>query len=671
MKTELIAAIFLMAVIVVLTTPTVSYLRDFDTWYHYRLAEYTFEQGVRPSFDPLSNLGERILYPPLLHYLIAIPAHLPGLSVMLDSQLYPPLAGIIALIFVFLFVRETFDERTAILAVLLLSLLPIFKAMTSFGFSDHDALDYVFISSTLFFFVKAIKKEEDAPLAPAPSVPRSDGQSELPKEHPRIEKPAAQKPLYYALAGISVGLFALEWEGFPMLVVLLSGSMLLCALLNSRLKLLDTEIVTGFLILSLISTGVASLWYGFDILPIFAIELASAAFSYVALRFEKSSQITIALVAVLVLSLPAAYLFRGDIINTGLIFLGLMEKGVYLKYVAELQTPNVDQFSQLYGVQLFSLILGMCLFVTSTKELKRHTVFFISCVVFFAFLAFSAIRFIEYFGIFASIMSAYLLNWVFEIINKSVKRDIFIPLMLISAALLTWQLLPFLPTMTFSVSNNWYTSLQWLKNNSNQNDVVLSWWDYSQWVNGIADRKTVVNNQPPGRFDDAMVFFGTNDWGKAKEILDKYNVSYVMVSRGTLPKIYIADAFLNQTIDFQIATPQSEGTLYRIQFGSFQTFFDLTSQLAWDQDYRGGTKTYYHEVGVFNGGLNQAQYFTANLSGVNFNDDYLFLFSDSAIRIPKDTKNRVFFTLMYENSTIPYLSLVEDSGEVRIYKVLK
>jgi dolichyl-diphosphooligosaccharide--protein glycosyltransferase len=658
MDRELLVAIFLIIAITAFTTPTVPYLRDFDSWYHYRLAEYTFEQGIRPFFDPLSNTGERIVYPPLLHYIIALPAHMPGLNVMLVSQICPPLASLLALIFVFLFVREVFDERTAMLAAILLSVLPVFKAMTSFGFSDHDALDYIFISSTIFFFAKAIKRE-DASQAEL----QVGGQT-------RIEKTAARNLLYYALAGVSVGLFALVWSGFPMLIIMLSGFMILCALLNSRLNLLDTDMVAGFLLLSVISTVIASLWYGFDILPLLAIELASAAFSYIAVRFEKSNRATLVLAAIIICSLPLFYLFRGDLINTGLTYLGLRDKGVYLEYVAELKTPDLGQFSQLYGVQLLPFLLGLCLFAASIKQLKRHIVFFAVCTIFFAFLASSAIRFIQYFGIFASIFSAYLLSRLFELINKAVKKDAFIPLMLISALLFTQPMLYILPTMTFSVSDDWYSSLQWLRNNSKADDVVLSWWDYSPWVNGIAERKTVVNNQPPGRFDDSMIFFGTNDWDRAEGILSKYNVSYVIVSRGTLLKIYTAGKFLNETIDFQIAQPTRQGTLYQFKFsGKFKTYFDPVSRVAWDEDYGTGSKKYYKEVGLFDDQLYKTVYFTANITGVEFNDDYLYLFSDNTIRIPKDTKNRVFFNLMYENSAIPYLELVKDAGEVRIYKV--
>jgi hypothetical protein len=189
-------------------------------------------------------------------------------------------------------------------------------------------------------------------------------------------------------------------------------------------------------------------------------------------------------------------------------------------------------------------------------------------------------------------------------------------------------------------------------------------------VNGIAERKTVVNNQPPGRFDDAMIFFGTKDWEEARELLNKYNVSYVIVSRGYLVRIRSAEKFLNETIDFQMTKPSSQGALYLIRFSSkFKTYFDPISRVAWDEEYGSGRKTYYREVGVFNEELSRTQYFTANVPGAEFNDDYIFIFSDAAIRIPKETKDRGFFNLMYTNSTIPFLKLVKETSEVRIYKV--
>jgi len=647
MKIELLAAIFLVIAVGALTTPTVPYLRDFDPWYHYRLAEYTFEQGTMPSFDPLSNMGENIVYPPLLHYLLAIPAHLPGLNVMLVSQIYPLLAAALALIFVFLFTREVFDERTAMLAVILLAVLPIFKGTTGFGYSDHDPLDYLFISSTFFFFVKALK---------TPTAPFSSPLSVI--EH-------KEKLVYYVLAGVSVGLFALTWGGFVLLVVILSAFMLAISLFNPYLKLLEKEVTIGFLVLSIVFAVIASLWYGFGLMPFLGMMLFSAIFSYVALRLENNRNAFLILLAIVLLcSLPLLVLSKSSIVDAELAYM-LKEKGVYLGDVTELQTPTLTNISQHYGLQLLLFLAGLILFLTSLKKFNRATLFFLVSFALLALLASTAIRFLQYAGIFVSIFSAYLLNRLSDVASSSVKKDVFIPVMILSAALFYI----YLPQIVHhSVSDDWYTSMQWLKNNSDQDAVVMSWWDYSQWVNGIAERKTVVNNQPPGRFDDQMIFFGTNDLDKARAILEKYDVSYVVVSRGYLARIGSSEKFLNETIEFNMASPSSAGGIYSAKFGTgFKTYYDPTRNVAWDE-YPDGRKVYYKEFGAF---TDKNLYFTSAPSGVELNDNYLFMFADLFIRMPMQTKNRVFFNLMYTNSTIPYLELVKDAGEVRVYKVVK
>ena len=479
--------------------------------------------------------------------------------------------------------------------------------------------------------------------------------------------------LYYILAGVSIGLFALTWLGFTLLVVILSSFMILLSLLNSRMKMIDKDMIIGFVVTSIVFSVIASPWYGADILPISSIALFSAAFSYVALRLGNSTKSLPMLVLLLVVcsALPLLF-FRSELTDTGLVYIGLKDRGVYLDQVAELKTPNFNQFSQLYGIQVLLFIAGLWFFLTSIKAFKRENLFFLLTLALLMFLASTAIRFIGYFGIFVSVLSAYFIVKISDIISKSVKKDVFIPVMVLSAILFTQQLMPLLPTLTFSVSDDWHNGLQWLKNNSNPDSVVMSWWDYSQWVNGVAERKTVVNNQPPGRFDDQMIFFGTNDSNKAREMLKKYNVSYVIVSRGYLVRMPTSGKFLNETIEFNTASPSRIGSLFSARFGTgFKTFYDSSLNVAWDE-YPDGKKVYYAEIGMFNQeqGTYRNQYVKASITGVEFNEDYLFMFSDLFIRIPAQTKNRVFFNLMYTNSTMPYLELVKDAGEVRIYEVV-
>ena len=47
----------------------------------------------------------------------------------------------------------------------------------------------------------------------------------------------------------------------------------------------------------------------------------------------------------------------------------------------------------------------------------------------------------------------------------------------------------------FSTStNDWSDAMQWLKENTSEDAVVASWWDYGYWISTLAERKTLADN---------------------------------------------------------------------------------------------------------------------------------------------------------------------------------
>jgi dolichyl-diphosphooligosaccharide--protein glycosyltransferase len=44
------------------------------------------------------------------------------------------------------------------------------------------------------------------------------------------------------------------------------------------------------------------------------------------------------------------------------------------------------------------------------------------------------------------------------------------------------------------VSNDWKESMEWLKTNTPEDSVVVSWWDYGYWITTMSDRTTVNDN---------------------------------------------------------------------------------------------------------------------------------------------------------------------------------
>jgi len=47
----------------------------------------------------------------------------------------------------------------------------------------------------------------------------------------------------------------------------------------------------------------------------------------------------------------------------------------------------------------------------------------------------------------------------------------------------------------FDVStNDWYDAMQWLKENTPEDAVIASWWDYGYWISTLGERKTLADN---------------------------------------------------------------------------------------------------------------------------------------------------------------------------------
>ncbi|CAB50367.1 oligosaccharyl transferase [Pyrococcus abyssi] len=74
------------------------------------------------------------------------------------------------------------------------------------------------------------------------------------------------------------------------------------------------------------------------------------------------------------------------------------------------------------------------------------------------------------------------------------------------------------------INKEWENALIWLKNNSNENDVILAWWDYGAWITYYSRRAPVAEIAPNP--DVALYYLGARnrDW------IMSLGVDYVIVS---------------------------------------------------------------------------------------------------------------------------------------------
>jgi len=85
-------------------------------------------------------------------------------------------------------------------------------------------------------------------------------------------------------------------------------------------------------------------------------------------------------------------------------------------------------------------------------------------------------------------------------------------------------------------ANDWLESLEWIKNNTPQDAVIASWWDYGYWITTMSDRTTFVDNATliDSRIKHmAKIFLSTPDeaWNMLKEWDADYVVVYVAAER--------------------------------------------------------------------------------------------------------------------------------------------
>lgn len=97
--------------------------------------------------------------------------------------------------------------------------------------------------------------------------------------------------------------------------------------------------------------------------------------------------------------------------------------------------------------------------------------------------------------------------------------------------------------------------LEWIRNNTSENATFLCWWDYGHMIKGYAERDSVVRNpsqeildsvgdpssieefDPHLRIVDVATALTTSNLTEMLQILDKYDVTHIMVCSDDLGKV--------------------------------------------------------------------------------------------------------------------------------------
>lgn len=576
------------------------YMLGLDPYYYYRITGYVLDGTIQfcgsVPCDMMRNypLGTTLRFS-IFPYFLAV-WH--KLVEFFTSQprtyshiIYPAVIGVIGLIFFFLFIREIFDSKTALVATGFLAVVPAYLYRTLAGFADHESIAMLLMFASFWLFALF-----------------------------RKETQLKKKLTFAALSGLVATSMALTFAGFTLLTV----SIALFVTLEILLGRVSKEYSAGYLIWVLIFAFPLLLFkglYGYEFsglagwlgsaLPF--LPLAAFGFYYgfkqINLKLEK---ISLGFQSILV----SAAVFGGGFLwlrGPGIIeelihpsygsagrvgqtiseaiggtmiwssfhwiaIIGLLG-AVYLVYKVFEEDKKIAigmsaAFAAFIGVTLFGglgtrinlVVLGLfaviLLFLSQKqKEKFSHTRILyllpLLAFIFTAYLSSAAARFMFIFAPWICLVAGFgLATAAQDLWNFKSLRFLIIGLIVIFFALVFVNAQVSAAQASHAgsgLSGQWWNAMQWIKTNTPEDAAIAHWWDYGYWTQSVAERASIKDGSLQGSYELFLLGrYGMTafDDTKALSYFKTRDIDYLLYSKEEIPK-YHAFSFIgsNEELD--------------------------------------------------------------------------------------------------------------------------
>ena len=187
------------------------------------------------------------------------------------------------------------------------------------------------------------------------------------------------------------------------------------------------------------------------------------------------------------------------------------------------------------------------------------------------------------------------------------------------------------------ISNDWLDALEWIKLNTPENSVVVSWWDYGYWIQTLAERATMADNSTIHTTEIqeiARMLLGTpdNSWNSLQKMNADYVVVFVAAER-------IDATYANQQLFYLAHGGDESKAPWFVRIAEFpeQKYFEIDSftgnDYFWNETLLGkllpfNTVTYYHPELQMESQTYQLEYIPLSIKDIKYSDsknDPLFL----------------------------------------------
>lgn len=536
-----------------------AYLSEFDPYYHYRVAEHVannwnlwFTQSFWEWQDPQSWWpGGRDIWgttPPGLPFTAAITYLLLKLlgfqtTVMDVCIFFPPVVGAITCLAVYFLGKDIGGKEVGLLSALILSLNAAYIGRTYLGFFKHETVGILAIVLTSLFFLRSI--ESQRPLSSC---------------------------VWYALAaGLSLGYLDISWSAFYYgmdLIALFVGSLILLRRYNPRL-LLSYAITLGLslIIASSVPRPGFQVFTSLGTLPVVLV-LLLLIISELLSRIKTLKMKALALGCLL----SGALVLMLVILQIGIVSPLIYKLVTVLNPFARLEMPIVESVSEhrtatwasfYYEFGLFLFLIPLGFFFALRRPANNGlylALFSITALYFAASMVRLTLILAPAFCLLCALVIIELIKPFIDIargatffprrkmraishVGSEFGIAIVLLIFLLIAPLHSFSPLyrgidsAYSPVTIASATipvrqsfGDWLEACAWVHDNTPENAVICSWWDYGYYITVIGNRTTLADNSTwnTTQIKNIGLLYMSNET-QALPILKRYNVTHVIV----------------------------------------------------------------------------------------------------------------------------------------------
>ncbi len=246
----------------------------------------------------------------------------------------------------------------------------------------------------------------------------------------------------------------------------------------------------------------------------------------------------------------ALFFFLWIVSFIGLIFTRYSTKSVFQG------TNFISQVSYFLSFLIFGSML-IFLYLKKNGEIKNENLFLLAWVLIMVLSLRSAVRVLFLVFSFVALMMPYFIFKVFEYSKKS-KEEAIKPILIIGSLVLvitlffylfgnpiigtygTYQITEYSAKMGGSIAGTqWQDAMEWVRTNTNSDDVFIHWWDYGYLIQLMANRTTVLDGGNANGYWNHLMgryVLTTPKPETALSFMKTHNVSYLLIDPTDLGK---------------------------------------------------------------------------------------------------------------------------------------